>query len=46
MVIGYCVKCKAKKEMKDTVDTKTKNGVPMKKGTCISCGTKMCKFGK
>ena len=46
MVEGYCVKCKKKTEMKDTVETKTKRGVPMTKGVCTICGTKMSKFGK
>ena len=45
MVVGYCVKCKAKKEMKNTSNSKTKRGVPMVKGICTSCGTKMCRLG-
>lgn len=42
---GYCVKCKAKREMKDSVLTKTKKGTPMTKGTCSECGCKMCRMG-
>jgi len=42
---GYCVKCKKKTEMKSLVKTKTKKGVPMTKGTCSICGTKMCRIG-
>ena len=41
---AYCMKCKAKKEMKDPKETTTKNGRPMVKGTCPDCGTKMNKF--
>ena len=46
MVQGYCMKCKKKMEMKDTVSSKTKRGVPMTKGVCSVCGTKMCRIGK
>ena len=31
---AYCVKCKAKKEMKDPVESLTKNGKPITKGKC------------
>ena len=41
---AYCMKCKAKKEMKDPKETTTKNGRPMVKGVCPDCGTKMNKF--
>jgi len=41
---GYCVKCKAKAEMKDPVVEKTKKGGFMAKGACPTCGTKMCKI--
>ena len=43
---GYCVKCKAKKEMKDPEQITMKNGRPATKGTCPDCGTKMFKIGK
>jgi RNase P subunit RPR2 len=43
---GYCVKCKAKREMKDPVAITMKNGRPATQGTCPSCGTKMFKIGK
>ena len=43
MVSGYCVKCKKKgSEMKDAKITQTARGGYMAKGTCSSCGTKMC----
>ena len=42
---AYCVKCKAKKEMKDSKEIKMKNGRPAVTGLCSSCGTKMFKIG-
>lgn len=38
---AYCVKCKSKKEMKDPVKVKMKNGREASKGKCPSCGTGM-----
>jgi hypothetical protein len=38
---GYCVKCKAKKEMKSTKIVKMKNGRKAMKGKCPTCGTGM-----
>ena len=43
---AYCVKCKARRVMKDAVQVTTKNGRHMKKGICSKCGTKMAKFVK
>ena len=43
---GYCVKCKAKKEIKDPQDITMKNGRPATQGTCPDCGTKIFKIGK
>jgi hypothetical protein len=43
---GYCVKCKAKKEMKDPQDIVMKNGRPATQGICPDCGTKIFKIGK
>jgi len=45
-VQGYCVKCKAKQEMKDPKQITMKNGRPAVTGTCPVCGTKMFKIGK
>jgi len=42
---GYCVKCKEKREMKDVKEELMKNGKPIQKGTCTTCGTKMSKIG-
>ena len=44
MVEGYCVKCKHKREMKDSKETVMKNGMKAAKGTCVKCGTKMFKI--
>ena len=44
--VGYCVKCKAKKEMKDTQSVVMKNGRKAMKGKCSSCGTGMYKIMK
>ncbi len=38
---GYCVKCKAKKEIKDPVEVTMKNGRKAMKGKCPACGTGM-----
>ena len=42
---AYGVKCKAKKEMQNTVESTTKNGKPITKGTCPDCGTTICRIG-
>jgi len=41
---GYCLKCKAKKEMKDASKITMKNGRAAMKGKCPSCGTGMFKI--
>jgi uncharacterized Zn finger protein (UPF0148 family) len=41
---GYCVKCKAKKEIVDGVEETMKNGRKAIKGKCPSCGTVMFKI--
>jgi Zn finger protein HypA/HybF involved in hydrogenase expression len=43
---AYCMKCRAKREMKNPTAIKMKNGKPATKGTCPVCGTKMFKIGK
>jgi hypothetical protein len=43
---AYCVKCKAKREMKDAKATKLSNGRPATQGICPVCGTKMFRIGK
>ncbi len=44
MAEAYCVKCKAKREMKDAKEVKMKNGRKALKGTCPKCGTGMFKI--
>lgn len=41
MAEGYCVKCKAKKEMVDAKEVTMKNGRRALKGKCPDCGTSM-----
>ncbi len=41
---GYCLKCKAKKEMKDAEEVTMKNGRKAMKGKCLNCGTGMFKI--
>ena len=41
---AYCVKCKAKTEIKDAKDVTMKNGRPAVTGTCSKCGTKVFKI--
>ncbi len=38
------MKCKEKREMKDTEETTMKNGRKAMKGVCSVCGTKMFKI--
>ena len=41
---AYCVKCKAKKPMKDTKTVTMKNGRNALQGKCETCGTGMYKI--
>ena len=41
---GRCMKCKKQVEIKDGVETATKNGRQMLKGKCPVCGTTVCRF--
>ncbi len=43
-VEAYCVKCKAKREMKDAKQVEMANGRKAMKGTCPTCGTGMFKI--
>jgi DNA-directed RNA polymerase subunit RPC12/RpoP len=45
MTQAYCVKCKAKVEMKDAQKVTLKNGKPASKGVCPKCGTKVFRIG-
>ena len=46
LVQAYCVKCRAKREMKDAKSITMKNGKPATQGVCPVCGTKMFRIGK
>ena len=41
---GYCVKCRAKREMNDTERVTMKNGKNAMKGKCSACGTGIFKI--
>ncbi|MBR9690185.1 hypothetical protein GOV08_00700 [Candidatus Woesearchaeota archaeon] len=41
MVEGYCVKCKAKREMASASEVTMKNGRKAMKGKCPTCSTGM-----
>jgi len=43
---AYCMKCRAKREMKDAKRITMKNGKPATQGVCPVCGTKMFRIGK
>jgi DNA polymerase II large subunit len=45
MVQGYCVKCRAKREISNAVAVKLKNGKPAMKGKCPVCGTTIMRIG-
>ncbi len=43
---GYCMKCRAQRDMQNTQAVTLKNGRPATQGTCPRCGTKMFRIGK
>ena len=43
-VVGYCVKCKAKRPIANAQPVTMANGRPALKGTCAACGTGMFKI--
>ena len=43
---AYCMKCKAKREMKDARNITMKNGKTATQDVCPTCGTKMFRIGK
>jgi hypothetical protein len=46
MTVGYCLKCKDKREISNAQAITMKNGKPATTGTCPVCGTKIYKIGK
>ncbi len=43
---AYCVKCRAKREMKNPTPITLKNGRPAIRGICPRCGARMSRLGK
>ena len=43
---AYCMKCRAKREIRNPANVTLKNGRPATQGTCPTCGTKMFRIGK
>jgi NAD-dependent SIR2 family protein deacetylase len=43
---SYCMKCRAKREMKNPKTVKLKNGRPASQGVCAKCGSKLFRIGK
>lgn len=43
---AYCVKCRARREIKDSKEVTLKNARPATQGVCPVCGTKMFRIGK
>ena len=42
---AYCVKCRAKREMRNPKAVTLKNNRPCTQGVCPSCGTKLIRMG-
>lgn len=42
--IGYCLRCKEKKQMNEVEIIEMKNGLKRAKGVCHRCGTKISKI--
>ena len=45
-MLGYCVKCRGKKEIKNAKSITMKNGKPATQGVCPTCNTKIFRIGK
>ena len=43
---AYCMKCRAKKEIKNAKSIIMKNGRPGTQGVCPTCGAKVFRIGK
>ena len=43
---GYCLKCRAKVQIKGPKAVTLKNGRPAMQGVCPKCGTKVFRIGK
>jgi hypothetical protein len=45
-MMGYCLKCREKREMQDAKEVTLKNGRAATQGTCSVCNTKITVIGK
>jgi hypothetical protein len=45
LATGYCVKCKAPREIQEPRQITMKNGRPATEGRCPVCGTRVFKIG-
>ena len=45
LATGYCMKCKATREITNAKPITMKNGRPATEGTCAVCNTRMFKIG-
>ena len=43
---AYCMKCRAKREIKNPKKVILKNGRPATRGVCSVCGTKVVRMGE
>ncbi|KAB8144625.1 hypothetical protein F8S13_07075 [Chloroflexia bacterium SDU3-3] len=43
---GYCTRCKAQRAIRDPHPDSAKDGRPMLRGTCATCGAKIARFIK
>lgn len=46
MAQAYCFKCRTKREIKNPVKIKLKNGRPATRGVCPACSTKVFRIGQ
>jgi len=46
MTIGYCVKCRDKRDIEGAKPYTMKNGKPALKGTCPKCSTAIFRIGR
>jgi Domain of unknown function (DUF5679) len=44
-MVGYCVRCRAQREIKNGKVIAMKNGKLATKGVCLSCGASMYRIG-
>ena len=45
-MIGYCMKCRAERDIAGAKTVAMKNGRPATEGVCPTCGTRMYRLGK